>query len=94
MKITVMLLVLALSGCQSVPAGSHQSIVQRALDRLLPPTFTGDIDLSENIPMYISITIKGHNLWLDDGFWKYTWLEYDRNGPVGTSAHIRLGKRP
>lgn len=83
-----------LSGCVS-GAGSSQAVLgQRILDRYLSPGFTGDLDINENIPMYLSVSLKGANLRRTETGWKYDWFEYRRNGPVGTSAHIILGKRP
>lgn len=85
---------LLLSGCATPPGQAPSSIVQTALDRLLPPTFTGKLDIQENVPLYLSITVKGSNLRRENGVWLYDWIEYHRNGPAGTSAHIILGDRP
>ncbi len=95
MKIVVALILASLLyGCAS-PNGSTQAVIgQRILDRYLSPGFTGDLDISESIPLYLNMTLKGANLRRDDAGWKYDWFEYRRNGPAGTSAHIFLGKRP
>jgi hypothetical protein len=94
MKLFAILALVSLCGCQTM--GSNRApLIQRVLDSMLPPTFVGDFDGAENIPMYVNFTLKAGNLKRDyNGNWTFDWLEYDRTGPLTTSAHIRLGKRP
>jgi hypothetical protein len=75
-------------------ATSQTTLGQRLLDKYLSPGFTGDLDIRETIPLYLSVTLQGANLRREDDGWKYDWIEYNRNGPFGTSARIVLGKRP
>ncbi len=81
------------SGCNTMP-GSQQSIAQRALDKLLPAEFVGNLDLREDVPMWIGLTIKAGNVRRENGHWLFDWLTYDRNGPFGTNAHFTLGIPP
>jgi hypothetical protein len=82
------------SGCVSASGSSQAVMGQRILDRYLSPGFTGDLDIAETIPLYLTVTLRGANLRHDGTGWRYDWFEYRRNGPAGTSAHIFLGKRP
>lgn len=83
------------AGCVSTASTMKATTAgQRLLDKYLSPGFTGDLDISESIPLYLHVTLKGSNLRREDTGWRYDWIEYDRTGPFGTSAHIRLGKRP
>ena len=98
----ILILALALGGRSSIAnrkKGDERSVatlIQYVLDAIVPPGFTGgDFDAAENIPMYVTFTLKAGNLKRNEaGMWTFTWLEYDRTGPLTTSAHIRLGKRP
>ncbi len=67
---------------------------QRLLDKYLSPGFKGDLSIRETIPLYLNVTLEGANLRREADGWKYDWIEYQRTGPVGTSASLRLGKRP
>jgi hypothetical protein len=86
---------LLVTGCATTTnVNSTQTVMgQRLLDKYLSPGFTGDLDISENIPLYLSITLKGANLRREETGWRYDWIEYTRTGPFGTSARITLGKR-
>jgi hypothetical protein len=82
------------AGCVTTNKTENQTVLgQRLLDKYLSPGFTGDLDITETIPLYLQVTLKGANLRREDGGWKYDWFEYTRNGPVGTSARVFLGKR-
>ena len=89
---------LCLTGCVSTAGNpsvaDSRTVGQRLLDKYLSPGFTGDLNLREQIPLYLTVTLEGANLRREESGWKYDWIEYNRNGPFGTSAHIRLGKRP
>jgi hypothetical protein len=99
MRSTFRLLVLAAAlmcaGCATTAGNTNQTVLgQRLLDKYLSPGFTGDLDINENIPLYLSVSLKGANLRREESGWKYDWIEYTRTGPFGTSARITLGKRP
>jgi hypothetical protein len=85
---------LLLAGCATGPSTGQAVAGQRLLDKHLSPGFTGNLDITETIPMYLTVTLKGANLRREEGGWRYDWFEYTRNGPFGTSARIFLGKRP
>lgn len=97
-RVTILALCVAFAGCAS--AGNRSSMAnqttigQRLLDKYLSPGFVGDLNIRETIPLYLTFTLDGANLRREADGWKYDWFEYNRNGPFGTSAHIRLGKRP
>ncbi len=84
---------LFLSGCASF-GDNRVALIQRVLDDLLPATFVGDFDGSEKIPTYVDFTLAAGNLRRTETGWTFDWLEYHRNGPLMSSAHIVLGKRP
>jgi hypothetical protein len=95
-KILLLICALFVTGCATTTnVNSTQTVMgQRLLDKYLSPGFTGDLDISENIPLYLSVTLKGANLRREETGWRYDWIEYTRTGPFGTSARITLGKRP
>lgn len=85
----------ATTGSQNDSMASNQlTIGQRLLDKYLSPGFTGDLNIRETIPLYLTITLEGKNLRREETGWRYDWIEYNRTGPFGTSAHLQLGKRP
>jgi hypothetical protein len=96
MKALLLVCLLAFTGCATTSTMSEtQKAVafQRLLDKYISPGFTGDLDIQENL-IYVSFTLKGANLRREESGWRYDWIEYVRNGPVGTSARITVGKRP
>lgn len=92
MRIAILLVVLALSGCGTFPSGP--TAIQQVLDHVLPPNFSGDINTTYKIPMYLEIRISAGNVYRGPTGWQFTWAEYHRSGPAFSSADIFLGKRP
>jgi hypothetical protein len=82
------------AGCATTAGNSQAVAGQRILDKYLSPSFAGDLDIRETIPLYLTVTLEGKNLRRTEAGWVYDWIEYNRTGPAGTSAHVRLGKRP
>lgn len=84
------------SGCASLGPTKEdpRTAAQRLLDKYLSPGFTGNLSIRESIPVYLTVTLEGANLRRDATGWKYDWFEYNRTGPFGTSAQVKLGKRP
>ncbi len=89
-----MLLAGGLTGCSTMADGKGVPLVQQLLDAIVPPGFEGDFDSSENVPVYVNFTLQARGLKRTPQGWVFTYFRYDRNGPVGTTAHIELGKRP
>jgi hypothetical protein len=76
MRSTFRLLVLAAAlmcaGCATTAGNTNQTVLgQRLLDKYLSPAFTGDLDINENIPLYLNVTLKGSNLRRESDGWKY-----------------------
>lgn len=84
---------LLLSGCGTPPSGKL-GFVQRLLDDVVPADFRGNFDSSESVPAYANFTLAAGNLHRTPAGWSFDWLEYHRNGPFLTSAHLSLGNRP
>ncbi len=81
-----------LAGCASAVGDDHRSIIQAALNRALPPTFTGPAHVEHKNP-YIDVTIDAGNLRRNpEGIWEWDWLEYRRNGRFSHGV-ITFGKR-
>ena len=95
MKIlTLILLACALlvgSGCVNGPQNSDLALVQRALDKLLPADFVGDVLAKHNNP-YFKFTIRAGNVHRTATGWTFSWLVYERNG--FSQGEIRLGEIP
>jgi len=84
MKVLLVLLALALvfclaSGCASLSGQNDSALIQRILDRTLPPTFTGDAHV-EHKNSYLDFTIDARGLTRASGTWQWESLSYRRNG--------------
>lgn len=90
--LAVGLLACLFAGCSSLPAGaSRPSVVQQALDIVLPRTFKGDVHVEHSNP-YFGFTLDAGNLrWEQDG-WRFDWLVLDRHG--WSRGKTRLGNPP
>lgn len=88
---------LALTGCASVPGGDGERItVQKALDAVLPPGFSGPAHVSHR-NAYFDISIDAGGLKRTEKGWTWEWLTYERNShfPLWSSTgKISLGKTP
>jgi len=86
-------LALFLVGCGSVPSGTttRPALIQRALDMVLPPGYTGDAHIEHTNP-YFSFTLDAGNLRRGPAGWEFDWLVFDRHG--FTHGKTRLGTPP
>ncbi len=91
LKHSIIPLCLFLTGCGTAP---QASLINQALDKLLPPDFKGDFSGSYNIPAYLSLHINAKGLEHKSTGWTFTYAEYTRDGPMMSYAHFELGKRP
>jgi len=84
-------IVLLTAGCGTAP---QSSLIQQAMDRLIPPGFTGSTFTGGyKIPMYLSIQISVEGLTRTPTGWAFSYAEYTRDGPAMSYAHFALGKR-
>lgn len=89
--LSVLVSVLWISGCGTLPGGGLTH-VQQLLDASLPPDFRGDALLKHTNP-YVKGSIRAGDLHRTPTGWSYSWLVYERDG-WGTRGEIRLGKPP
>lgn len=91
------------AGCISSKGGKsdESSLVQDALDALLPPTFTGYAS-GEHKNQYFTIKLEADGLRRTEKGWTWTWLTYNRqsNFPLfpgfnwSSTGEVTLGRRP
>ncbi len=84
-------LLIDLTGCGTAP---QASLINQALDKLLPPDFKGDFTGGYKIPGYLSFHVNARDLEHKSTGWTFTYAEYTRDGPMMSYAHFELGKRP
>lgn len=91
-----------LSACSSVPRSATDSAwLQKALDTVLPPTFTGYIKASHHND-YFTLDFEGDGLRRTDQGWKWDWLAYNRRSHLplfsgwnlSSTGQVLLGKPP
>lgn len=70
-----------LSGCATAgnTAAADGATIQRALDAMLPPTFTGPAHIEHKNP-YFGFTIDAGGLRRTPEGWHWDWLRYRRDG--------------
>lgn len=97
MKTTLLTLLLVTigmvaTGCATRgPKPAPAAVLQRLLDRMLPPDFTGDFSGTERIPGWAEIHVKATDLKLGPNGWTFESAEYHRSGPAFSSADFTLG---
>lgn len=83
---------LGLAGCTAVP---QSSLIQQALDRLVPPGFTGSsFSGGYKIPMYLSVSVTVEGLQRTGDRWTFSYARYTRDGPAMSYADFTLGRAP
>ncbi len=90
-SLSLLALAICLSGCGTAP---QASLINQALDKLLPPDFKGDFTGGYKIPAYLSLQVNARGLERKATGWTFTYAEYTRDGPMMSYAHFELGKRP
>jgi hypothetical protein len=71
-------LVAFLSGCATTAIKNDQTIVQDALNKLLPDDFVGDITEISHTNAYFDVTISAMGLRKTSGQWSWNNLSYLR----------------
>lgn len=87
-----LILAFFLSGCGTTGVNNQGAIVQRILDEILPPNFTGKVFIYHKNP-WLDGTIEASGVKKVDGFWSFDWFTYKRQGRV-SQGDIRLGNIP
>lgn len=67
-----------------------QALIQRILDRALPPTFVGDARV-EHKNTYLDFSIEARALRREDGVWRWESITYRRNGRFSNGS-VSLGQ--
>jgi len=98
------ILVIALTGCASMNKTTTEffdyiTLVRDSFNKLLPPDFSGPVDISRN-DSYFDISIKAGNLHRNpDGLWTWDWVEYQRKTHIpwfsgaqwASDVHFKIG---
>lgn len=88
----ILILCLLCAGCGTLPSGK-QAFAQQVLTALLPPDFEGDVDFKEKVPTWVDLRVQAGNVKRTPNGWTFDWFDYERNGPLLSSSHVRLGDR-
>lgn len=87
LSILSLVLLFSLAGCQTAPTRGDVAIVQKVLDAILPPNFTGPIRVAHKNG-YFRISIYAGGLRRGPAGWEWDWLVYIRDGVIsqGTAS--------
>jgi hypothetical protein len=90
----LLFLLIACTGCASLGSATtgDASRIQRALDAMLPPTFTGSAHV-DHVNPYFGFTIDAGGLRRTPQGWHWDWLRFKRNGFFSRGS-IQFGTPP
>lgn len=85
--IIALLLAACLAGCASIGKRADEAkiVIQKALDAVLPASFTGDAHFSTTVTygaFPVRVTLRCGGLRRTANGWEWTWLSYNGSSPI------------